>query len=45
MREHGLSCWVVFIDLVRACDTVQRNALLPVLKKCGLPDAFVNVVS
>jgi hypothetical protein len=43
-KEHGLSSWVVFIDLVKAFDTVPREALFTVLKKYGLPDAFVNVV-
>jgi hypothetical protein len=43
-KEHGLSSWVVFIDLVKAFDTVPRDALFTVLKKYGLPDVFVNVV-
>ena len=43
-KEHGLSSWVVFIDLVKAFDTVPREALFTVLRKYGLPDAFVNVV-
>ncbi len=35
---------MVFIDLVKAFDTVPREALFTVLKKYGLPDALVNVV-
>ncbi len=43
-NEHGLSTWVLFIDLVKALDTVPRVALFIVLKKYGLTDVFVNVV-
>ncbi len=35
---------MVFIDLVKAFETVPRDALFTVLKKYGLPDVFVNVV-
>jgi hypothetical protein len=43
-KEHGLSSWVVFMDLVKAFDTVPRDDLFTVLKKYGPADLFVNVV-
>ena len=36
--------WALFIDLVKAFDTVSREALFAVLRRFGLPDHFVNIV-
>jgi hypothetical protein len=44
-KAHALSSRVVCLDLVKAFDTVPREALLTVVKTYGLPDAFVNVVT
>jgi hypothetical protein len=43
-KEHGLETWALFIDLIKAFDTVPREALFAVLRRFGLPDHFVNVV-
>jgi hypothetical protein len=43
-KEHGLETWALFIDLVKAFDTVPREALFAVLRRFGLPDHFVKVV-
>ena len=43
-REHGLETWALFIDLVKAFDTVPREALFAVLRRFGIPDHFVNVL-
>ena len=43
-KEHGLATWAVFIDLVKAFDTVNREAAFAVLRKFGLPDHFINIV-
>ena len=43
-KEHNLETWVLFVDLVKAFDTVPREALFAVLRRFGLPDHFVNVV-
>ena len=43
-KEHGLSSWAVFIDLVKAFDTVPRDALFIVLQKYGMPERFIKVV-
>ena len=42
--EHNLETWALFIDLVKAFDSVSREALFAVLRRFGLPDHFVNVV-
>ena len=34
----------LFVDLVKAFDTVPRKALFAVLRRFGLPDHFVNVI-
>ena len=43
-KEHNTETWALFIDLVKAFDTVPREALFAVLRRFGLPDHFVNVV-
>jgi hypothetical protein len=43
-KEHGLEKWALFIDLVKAFETVPREALFAVLRRFGLPDHFVKVV-
>jgi hypothetical protein len=43
-KEHGLSTYVLFLDLVKAFDTVPREALFMVLQKFGLPGHFVNII-
>ena len=43
-KEHGLETWALFIDLVKAFDTVPREALCAILRRFGLPDHFVNIV-
>ena len=36
-REHGLESWVLFVDLVKAFDSVPRDVLWAVLAKFGIP--------
>jgi hypothetical protein len=43
-KEHGLETWALFIDLVKAFDTVSREALFTVLRKFGMPDHFINLL-
>ena len=43
-KEHGLETWALFIDLVKAFDTVPREALFAILRRFGLPDYFVIIV-
>ena len=43
-KEHNLATWGLFIDLVKAFDTVSREALFAVLRKFGMPDHFISIV-
>ena len=43
-QEHNLESWVAFIDLVKAFDSVPREALWKVLFKFGIPRHFVRVL-
>jgi exonuclease III len=43
-QEHNLETYVSFVDLVKAFDSVPREALFQVLRRYGLPDHFINIV-
>jgi hypothetical protein len=43
-KEHGLETWELFIDLVKAFDTVPREALFAILRRFGLPDHFASIL-
>ncbi len=43
-KEHVLETWALFVDLVKAFDTVPREAMFAILRRFGLPDHFVNIV-
>lgn len=43
-REQRVDLYQVFIDLTKAFDTVNRNALWKILKRIGCPDKFVNIL-
>jgi exonuclease III len=43
-QEHNLDTWALFIDLVKAFDTVPREPLFAVLLKFGMPPHFVSIV-
>ncbi len=43
-KEHGLETWALFVDLLKAFDTVPREALFVILRCFGLPDHFVDIV-
>ena len=40
-REHWLGSWVLFVDLVKAFNSVDRSLLLAILGKFGVPDHLV----
>ena len=44
-KEHDVDSWVLFIDLVKAFDSVPREALFAILRKFGMPAHFVNLVA
>ena len=41
---HGLSTWGVFIDLVKAFDSVSREGRFIVLKKFGIPPKMLRLI-
>ena len=43
-KEHNLETWALFIDLVKAFDSVPRGALWAILSKFGFPHHFINLV-
>ena len=44
-KEHNLDTWALFIDLVKAFDSVSREALFLILLRFGMPPHFVNLVA
>uniref|UniRef100_K7E0P4 RNA-directed DNA polymerase n=1 Tax=Monodelphis domestica TaxID=13616 RepID=K7E0P4_MONDO len=42
--EQNLSLYIVFIDLTKAFDTVNRDALWVILSKLGCPAKFVKLI-
>ena len=43
-KEFNLNTWVVFVDLVKALDTVNRDMLMKILAWFGLPEHLINVI-
>ena len=43
-RQHGLESYAVFVDLVKAFDTVHHDLLCQILAKYGLPPLLVQTV-
>ena len=43
-REHRLESWVLFVDRVKACDSVPRDVLWAVLAKFGIPPCLLGVI-
>ena len=44
-RHHGLKSYALFIDLVKAFDSIQHDVLYAILKKYGLPLSLINVIN
>jgi hypothetical protein len=44
LREHNQETWVLFVDLVKAYDTVNREMLWKILKIIGVPDNLLIMV-
>ena len=43
-KEHDLKSWVVFVDLIKAFDSIHHSLLFILLKKTGIPDRVIKVV-
>lgn len=44
-REQNRNLYLLFIDLIKAFDTVNREGLWAILSKLGCPKKFVNIIS
>jgi hypothetical protein len=42
--EHNLESYALFVDFIKAFDTVDRSALYAILLKLGVPEKIVRVV-
>jgi len=43
-NEHGLETFVLFLDLIKAFDSVPRDCLWAILRKFGIPDHLINLI-
>jgi hypothetical protein len=43
-KEHGLSTWALYVDLVKAFDSVDRALMLDILRRYGVPEHLVNLI-
>jgi hypothetical protein len=43
LREHDQEAYVLFVDLVKAYDTVNRELLWKTMEKLGVPKKFIQV--
>ena len=43
-REYHTPVYLCFVDLIKACDAMNRAALIAVLRSYGIPNQLVNLV-
>ena len=43
-RQHGLESFAIFVDLVKAFDTINHHILCQILSKYGLPPPVIQIV-
>jgi hypothetical protein len=43
-KEAGQDTYGLFIDLIKAFDSISREALFLILRRYGMPDHFVNII-
>ena len=43
-REYRTPVYLCFVDLIKAYDSVDRAALIAVLRSYGIPNQLVNLV-
>lgn len=44
LREHGQESYIIFVDLEKAYDTVNRELLWKLLARYGIPDGLIMVL-
>jgi exonuclease III len=43
-KEHGLGTWTLYVDLVKAFDSVDRPQMFDILLRYGAPEHLVNLI-
>lgn len=43
-REHGQDTYILFVDLVKTFDSVNRKMLEEILRKYGVPESLIKVI-
>ena len=43
-KEHDMISWVVFVDLIKAFDTINHEMMFKLLSKFGVPDRLLRVI-
>ncbi len=43
-RHHGNETYVLFIDLLKAFDSIDQNDMLKMLEKNGIPQMLLDVI-
>ena len=43
-KEHDLNTWVVFVDLVKAFDTIYHELMFKLIGKFGIPKYLIRVI-
>ena len=44
LREHNYSSWVLYVDPIKAYDTINREMMFLILAKYGIPTNTINVI-
>ena len=44
LREHGKALYILFVDLVKSYDTVNKKLLWKILTKCVIPKKVTHVL-
>jgi hypothetical protein len=44
-KEHGLGTWTLYVDLVKAFDSVDRPLMFDILRRYGAPERLVHLIS
>jgi len=43
-KEHNMNSWVVFVDLIKAFDSIHHGLMFKLLEKFGVPVRPLNVI-
>jgi len=43
-KEHGLGTWTLYVDLVKAFDSVDRSMMFGILLRYGVPEHLVQLI-